>query len=1218
MKSHDPRQLGMDRRLFLAAAALPLACPWDRLFAQQGSVPQELDLTHKSLPRDPARTVRDYCLETELSPKTAVIICPASAEYERIARGLSENLAPECGGRLEVRPIGPEEERWPSSPCHLILIGNAINHPLIFRLYVNHYTLVDEYFPGPGEEFLQTVHNPFGDSRNVVILGASDVQGALSAARALVTLVRNKGPKLGFTLHSRSSRLPAQSPRAEDFLYGLEKRKEQIEVGDIPWVAMDYGMLYHLTGDQRWGELFRDLHLYAGRVARERGTWPRTVFDNDFYLYRLLTVWDLIEESPIFSDEDRRAITQLCLEVTRYVAGMSYLQVFFTGGLALGNNHQTFPAISIFMAHRYFSKYYGWQEFVLLQPAVEAIFALHNTSWRPNDNDEGVGVRTHRHLINYSLIQGDSTYFQSGRERLLADWIIMVTDNRADTLAFGDAGEYDGVYQGGRGKIQDQYCLALLSLAAWYYRDGRYAWARDWFRKGLDWRDRLDFGQLLCRKYGWQERYGITEWEFYLGWLYRGGIQPSQPNHLLGVAVARYDEAGRVMAGVEDIPREEAFDKLTFRAGFDPQDEYLALEGIATIPHSHDDANCIMRLSWKDRLWIVEGDEFKSLRRYHNGVVAVRNGEHIASPRIAHLKAVGTLGDWGISQTLLPDDNGLDWERNIVWRKGEYFLVWDRLGAARDGDYSVECRWRTLGDVKVEGRVMRVVQDGETFSLTNADGSALSLSYRDALYAPDREDYQGYEHAQDGFQRILRQSQWRKMSAGERLQYVNLLEVTTGREASPISLQRENVANVGGPRKALVGLAEQGVTIGGLEVEARVFVVDSESVHVFGGTSIRWRGRSLWASQKPANTTVRVPGVETVLAVKAMPPKAMASPGLLATPTVVSPVWKVALRAAPSVMHVANGMVAVGEKNGAVERFDPSGARRGILAVASPISAVCLLPDGRMAFGARDGSLTLAGRAGEILWKKQFGHGIRQRLRVPSVLLLFDGDLLVGMEDESLFRFNLQGKEIWNTPCQHHAITQLGTVMIGDRPCIMVGLEYGTVNLLDSRGAITWSTSVGPAAALLSADIYGSGREEIVCANWEGVHVLRSSNGSLLWSANLGGETLGAVLVKESAERFDVCTASDSGQVARFQADGMTRWRLGTREPLTAMAVGAKTIALGCLSGAVQVRDLSSGRLLGTARMNSAIFKLCTLDPHRGQFIGTTEEGTLFALSVTA
>src|SRR5205814_5184817 len=292
----------------------------------------------------------------------------------------------------------------------------------------------------------------------------------------------------------------------------------------------------------------------------------------------------------------------------------------------------------------YFQKYYGWPEFNDRQDRVKSIFAMHNASWRPNDNEEGTSVRTHRHLVNYSLMRGDYTYFSTGRARRLADWIVMVTDNRADTMPFGDAGEYDGSYRGGPKRIQAQRSLALLSFSAWYYRDPRYAWARDWYRKGLNWSDRFDFDQLLSKTYGWQQRYGIKEWEFYTGWLYRE-LPRQEPAHLLGVVAARLDEGARVIAKAQDAPQQELFDKLTFRGGFRPDDEYLAIEGVTTLPHSHDDANCVMRLSWKDRLWIVEGDEHKGLRRYHNGMVILCNGEHHTPPHIARSKVCRMEGE---------------------------------------------------------------------------------------------------------------------------------------------------------------------------------------------------------------------------------------------------------------------------------------------------------------------------------------------------------------------------------------------------------------------------------------------------------------------------------------------------------------------------------------------------------------------------------------------
>ena len=292
---------------------------------------------------------------------------------------------------------------------------------------------------------VHSVHNPFGDGRNAIVVGASSSKGAARSADALTAWVQAKGPRPGFTLLSHSPRTGVELPRQADFEHGLRSRKEQIERGDLPWPAMDYGMLYHLTGHAEWGRLFRDLHLYGMRVARDSGKWPVTVFNNYFYLYRVLTAWDLIEESPLFSYDDRLEITTLFLEVARYVADLPY----FKGKLALGNNHQTYAALSTFMAQRYFGKYYGWPEFNERRDRVASIFAMHNTSWRPNDNEEGTSVRTHRHLVNYSLQRGDYTYFSTGRARRLADWIVMVTDNRADTMPFGDAGEYDGSYRGG-------------------------------------------------------------------------------------------------------------------------------------------------------------------------------------------------------------------------------------------------------------------------------------------------------------------------------------------------------------------------------------------------------------------------------------------------------------------------------------------------------------------------------------------------------------------------------------------------------------------------------------------------------------------------------------------------------------------------------------------------------------------------------------------------
>src|SRR5207237_6217008 len=121
--------------------------------------------------------------------------------------------------------------------------------------------------------------------------------------------------------------------------------------------------------------------------------------------------------------------------------------------------------------------------------------------------------------------------------------------------------------------------------------------------------------------------------------------------------------------------------------------------------------------------------------------------------------------------------------------------------------------------------------------------------------------------------------------------------------------------------------------------------------------------------------------------------------------------------------------------------YDANGQKQGRVSLSSAVAVVYLLPQRAVGFGSRDGWVGVADAGGQIAWKRPFGRGIRQRLRIPSVMLLFQGDLLVGMEDESLFRFTLAGQEIWNVPCQYHAITRLQAADLAGRPHVVVGTE---------------------------------------------------------------------------------------------------------------------------------------------------------------------------------
>ena len=254
--------------------------------------------------------------------------------------------------------------------------------------------------------------------------------------------------------------------------------------------------------------------------------------------------------------------------------------------------------------------------------------------------------------------------------------------------------------------------------------------------------------------------------------------------------------------------------------------------------------------------------------------------------------------------------------------------------------------------------------------------------------------------------------------------------------------------------------------------------------------------------------------------------------------------------------------------------------------------------------------MTFARRTGAVQWSRMLGHGIRQRLRVPSALLEFEGGLVAGLEDETLVRFRASGEEVWHAQSQYHAVTTLGAIEIGGQPHILVGSEYYALNLFDEKGTMLWLLRLGPATALSAADLDGNGQKEIQYAEWTGIHAVRARDASVMWSVNMGGETLGVAPVS-GAVNVGVASASDAGQVAVVTVDGNPKWRLDSGESLTSMAVSGEHMALGCLSGRVQLRRLDDGRLESITEVGSAVLKLA---PLREGFAGAAERGVLFAL----
>jgi hypothetical protein len=126
-------------------------------------------------------------------------------------------------------------------------------------------------------------------------------------------------------------------------------------------------------------------------------------------------------------------------------------------------------------------------------------------------------------------------------------------------------------------------------------------------------------------------------------------------------------------------PREECFDKITFRTSFEREDQYLILGGISHGYHAHPDGNSIIEYTDKGAYRIFDHGYFVPDTVEHNTLVIYRDGMFEPIPRLTGVAHVGDFSQVGMTQTYLNGYNGMDWRRNIVWNKEKYFLVIDEV-----------------------------------------------------------------------------------------------------------------------------------------------------------------------------------------------------------------------------------------------------------------------------------------------------------------------------------------------------------------------------------------------------------------------------------------------------------------------------------------------------------------------------------------------------------
>lgn len=1100
----------------------------------------DIEIVNKEIPK-----LKDLCLETDLS-KDVLVVPPEGKGGEQTGRRIAQVL----GSAAEVRPASEVgESDWDSA--HIVAAGNVFSNRAVRRLGMNFYAWTDEYYPGGDGYEVRTVHNPFGAGRNAVLLGGSTPEGVERAVDEFLEAVEREGPRIGRINRSVSRQNPESSPTDAEARRIIDTVNEQVALSGSqgPLRRMvDHAMLYYLSGDDAWGRIFREEFLFFIDLAHEVGDWCLSQGTHlYFWIYRMLTAWDVMEEGEVLSDADRLKMTNAIYNIIRWTSELTHFRFKSVDDVVQNQNHQSFAALSLFTGARYFRKYYGLTDFDDKLPLAHRTLELHARSYKPNDN-AGTGYVwiTPGHLIKYGLMTDDLSYLEDGHLARLLDSAVLTIDSRGDDCSYGDVGAYRA------SRASRPSGLQTAAIGTWFYNDGRYRWLYDWMEQGQEWKD------SFRRDRNW----GIGGWEVYDGFFFKD-VPPVEPVELLGVRASMLDAAAHDFAKdrarntdqyhgdpllESDVPLAEAFDKLAFRRSFDRRSEYLLIDGPTGFSHSQEDGNSIIRLCWNDRIWLADLDYIRRLARYHNTVVIGKDGTCFSKPSQVALRAIGDFEDWGFSRTVSPGDNGTDWARNIFWRKGSYFLVIDTVIALDQGDFLLDAIWRVLGNVDVEEDVLNLEQDGERFHLLNADASEKSLTDREADFAPDWEaNWENYEHA-DGTVRMWHQKQRLTLDAGEQAAFVNLLYPSNADMDQAFDLERvgPSVARVRDRGTGACQMAGVGAYASGeLRVDAELFRIDGSGFALVEGTSLAWEGplfRS-WAPVSVELDLARGEGIvesrtETRLGIRAeavdVDGERMTGGGEGKLLWFTLSAGRHRLQVSPSgeavFDQVLRAAVPGGEPAVSVATAPDPGAGLAplwSLQAGAAVTAAASDASGGTLVGTAAGDVRLLGADGGEKWSFRCKGGVRA-VHLEDIDGDGESEAIVGTRDCWLYVLNGGGDVRWEhefppgSGMRPQRLTTLSTADLdGDgRRQILAGAEGWLFHAFEADGTLRWQTETHYhcITGCLSVDLDGDGRDEMLvgteyytinCLNPDGTARWRRSTGCVsptILAADLDGD----------------------------------------------------------------------------------------------------------------
>jgi len=1151
-----------------------------------------------------------------------LVLVPAAAEA--YVDEMRSAFAAKCGVTIPFM-TADEARAEDLRGRHLIIVGNISDNPRALELYERRYAFADACFPGKGGVLIHPAVSLWDRERYVLVIGVSSDDDIKPAFMTFLGLLPDGACTLGPIHHLETAHTFPSPPESVEHVF--ENVRKEIDTARFPYGLIPrWGLLYFLTGDEKWAEHFRDGMRFLYERAEKTGKWIPEPWTNVYFvLWKMVLVWDLLDEDPFFTEEDRGLIDEVLWGYFNFCRGkpIPILEKEYCPAEEIRQNHSTFMALSLFYSYRYFTGKYGLAGLDDAAEKFERCFGGQTLSYRPNDDAAGYIVYAVTHLLNYLMASGDHSYLESGKMMDAASLIVATIDNRGDPVSFGDRGGYAHRKKGSPRRYEDRF----LSMAAWYYGDGRFQWLYDWRTKD-----------------------SVLNIETLFSGGYVADIPPEYPENFAGIHPVFLDDASLEWAARRTgrsswlpLENERYVDKMAFRNGFDAADEYLLLDGISFLAHGHLDGTTVARLTWRNRIWLVDADYIKLTPQYHNGVVVVRNGVQEEPPPLTVLDFHADFGSFGVTRTTSRDFNGADWERNIIWKKGEYFLFLDRVRARTAGDFRLECRWRTLGDVELSGNTATAVQGDVGFVIKSADTASRRLVDQNEVKVVLAEKRIG-------------------MKPGDEWVFADLMYVGGERAADSRMLEKIDgdtwmVYDEAGKRE-VIGMNPEILAKNGVHTDCMLFMLDESALRLAGTGMLVFGGVSLETDDGDVHLVLNFRKGTGELVVPG-------GRGIACRLKNIVVEGGSALKRGAERLKLAPGRYTV--------TFDPAAWDTRNILESLTVSAHETLPERRVFprdFGLEAGTgyvlgetvTAVCGSGGAVLCGTESGRIVRVSDGGPVELAALprnrrvgciaagdiDGDgapeILVGDDDETLRCFTASGKLVWEHrmsryfgPNADAVDITMGKLDDAGGETILAATNGWKLYAFRPDGSVKWESFIyyHPLTRVKIFENDGKRYVAVGTIYSTPLNVVDPADGKVLWFTweQVGDEFLSTtdycgfhltdmvfVDTDLDGDREIVFGTKYDRIYALEASDGKTRWSVNVGDEVTVIrdftdrGTGETEILAGTAAGDLVLLD-RRGRKLGSVSLGGGVSDIEVLDfadRNANRFVVATSEGRMF------